>query len=279
MLDDRRCRLGEGPHYDERTGRFWWVDILNARALWRAGEQTGELAFPAHVGALVPRAGGGHIACLPAGPAQVAPDGTITRLAEYPAGAPDGPALRSNDAKADPSGRLWLGTMAYDETSGAAALYRLDGDGTLTLVLTGLTISNGLGWSPDGGTMYHVDTPTKRVDAYEFDAGSGTLGERRTFARIDRGFPDGLCVDADGGVWVALWNGGAVLRFAPDGTLDTAVELPTPLVTSCAFGGPGLATLVITTAAGSRPDDPTAGLTYAVEPGYAGTPVDRYRAG
>ncbi|WP_213450250.1 SMP-30/gluconolactonase/LRE family protein [Rhizomonospora bruguierae] len=274
VFDERRCELGEGPHRDERTGRFWWVDILGSRALWRADDDSvGEFALPGHVGALVPRAAAGHVACLPEGPATVDENGAVTPLASYPSGPPEGPAMRSNDAKADPVGRLWLGTMAYDETPGAAALYRLERGGALTTTLTGLTISNGLGWSPDGRTMYHIDTPTGRVDAYPFDMATGALGERRTFATIDRGSPDGMCVDAEGGVWVALWGGGAVLRFTPDGTLDATIEVPTPQVTACAFGGE---TLVITTAAVGRPDDPAAGLTYAIEPGYAGPPVDRF---
>jgi sugar lactone lactonase YvrE len=279
VFDDRRCDLGEGPHCDERTGRMWWVDVFGRRILWRdlsSGER-GALSTPAHVSAAVPRRSTGLVACLPQGARLVAPDGRISPLVDFPPSPEGWPTLRSNDAKADPRGRLWLGTMAYDETPGAGALYRLDPGGTLVRVVPDVTISNGLGWSPDGSTMYYVDTPTRRIDTFAYDMAAGELGERRVFAAVDRGFPDGLCVDAEGGVWVALWNGSAVRRYAPDGHLDRTVELPTPLVTSCAFAGDGFATLVVTTAAHGRPDDDAAGLTYAYVPGdVVGTPVDRF---
>ena len=290
VFDGRVCRIGEGPHYDERTGWVVWVDILGARVLWRdlAGAEVGESPTDGHVGAAVPRRDGGLVLCLPAGPVLVDPDGTVRPLGTYAeadaaAGVSrpvDTPTLRSNDAKADPAGRLWLGTMAYDSTPGAGALYRLDpGADTPRRILSDVTISNGLGWSPDSATMYYIDTPTRRVDAIAYDIDAGELGERSTFATIDDdgAFPDGLCVDAEGGVWVALWNGSAVRRYAPDGRLDRVVPLPTAFVTSCAFAGEEFATLVITTAAGSRAADGNAGLTYSYEPGdVVGRPVDRY---
>jgi sugar lactone lactonase YvrE len=289
VFDARRCTLGEGPYFDDRTGWFAWVDILGSRLLWSRPEDgtVGELPLPGHVGAAVPRRDGGLVVCLPAGPALLDPDGTLRALGTFRdadaaalgfAPAP-GPALRSNDAKSDRAGRLWLGTMAYDATPGAGALYRLDpGAAGPVRALGEVTISNGLGWSPDGTVMYFVDTPTRRVDAFEYDQDAGALGQRRTFATIDAGFPDGLCVDADGGVWVALWQGSAVRRYLPDGRLDRAVPVPTPQVTSCAFGGAGYRTLLVTTAAVDRPPgEQGAGLTYACTPGDAvGLPVDRY---
>jgi sugar lactone lactonase YvrE len=279
VFDDRRCDLGEGPHHDEQTGRTWWVDVFAKRILWRelGSGRRGEVSVPAHVGAAVPRRTGGLVACLPDGAWLVEPDRPVEPLTLYPPSPAGWPAMRSNDAKADPVGRLWLGTMAYDQTTGAGALYRLDPDGTLTRAVLGVTVSNGLGWSPDGSTMYYVDTPTRRIDSFAYDMATGRLGERRLFAEAQAGFPDGLCVDAAGGVWVAHWDGSAVHRYAPDGRLDRSVELPTPLVTSCAFAGDRFQTLVITTAAHGRPDDAAAGLTYAYEPGdVVGTPVDRY---
>lgn len=278
VFDSRRCELGEGPLYAARDGRVWWVDILRSRVLWRSAgsDEHGELSTSAHVGAAVPVCGGGFVACLPEGPVRLLPGGGEQRLPGYPG---DTGGLRSNDAKADPAGRLWLGTMAYDERPGAGALYRLDpGADALATVFTGLTISNGLGWSPDGATMYHIDTPTGRVDAYDYDLDNGQPSARRTFAEIGEGHPDGMCVDAEGGVWVALWAGGAVRRYTPDGRLDRVVALPTPLVTSCAFAGPRLDTLVITTASVGRPDDPHAGLVYAHQPvDVVGRPADCFR--
>ncbi|MGH3658300.1 MAG: SMP-30/gluconolactonase/LRE family protein [Micromonosporaceae bacterium] len=289
VFDSRRCTLGEGPYFDDRTGRFCWVDILGSRVLWSRPEDgtVGELPLPGHVGAAVPRRDGGLVVCLPVGPALLDPDGTLRPLGTYRdadvaalgfAPAP-GPALRSNDAKADRAGRLWLGTMAYDASPGAGALYRLDpGAADPVRVLGEVTISNGLGWSPDGTVMYYADTPTRRVDAFDYDQDAGVLGSRRTFATIDVGFPDGLCVDADGGVWVALWQGGAVRRYLPGGRLDRVVSVPTRQVTSCAFGGAGYRTLLVTTAAVDRPPgEHGAGLTYACTPGdVVGLPVDRH---
>lgn len=264
IFDPRECRLGEGPHYDEQTGRVYWVDILESTILWRAfdGSGSGSISVPAHVGAAVPRASGGLAACLPSGVLDV--EGG-TWLARYPV---EDEGLRSNDAKADPRGRLWLGTMAYDEGEGRGALYRLDpGASEPKLMQPSVSVSNGLGWSPDGTTMYFIDSPTKRVDAYDFELDSGSISGRRAFATIDEGYPDGMCVDADGGVWVAIWLGHKVIRFLPDGTLDRVLDLPVPKVTSCAFAGPDLATLIVT----------TVGPTFAFDiAGTRGTAVDRF---
>jgi sugar lactone lactonase YvrE len=288
VFDRRVCELGEGPFYDERTGRFVWVDILGRRVLWRDGAREGEFRVGGHVGAAVPRRDGGLVLCLPDGPVLVSDDqpdrpvplgsfASADRTAGVAAEA-GSPALRANDAKADPAGRLWLGTLAYDGTPGAGALYRLDpGEAMPRRVLSGITVSNGLGWSPDRSTMYYIDTPTRRIDSFAYDLATGNLGERRVFARVEAGFTDGLCVDADGGVWVAIWDGGAVHRYLADGRLDRVVRVPTALVTSCAFGGDGYRTLVITTAAHNRAGDHHAGLTYAHEPGDVwGVPVDRF---
>jgi sugar lactone lactonase YvrE len=299
VFDDRVCQLGEGPYYDERSDRAGWVDIIGRAVRWRelSSGVTGELPVGADVGAAVPRAAGGLVLCLPDGPALLDPDGSIRPLGGYaeadaeaeraagawvpPAGGAIQPPRRSNDAKADPAGRLWLGTMAYDETPGASALYRLDpGAAGPIRMFGGVTISNGLGWSPDAATMYYIDTATGRIDSFDYDLGTGLPSGRRTFATIDPddGGPDGLCVDAAGGVWVALHGGSAVRRYTPDGRLDRIVPEPTPRVTSCAFAGPGYRLLLITTAADGRPDGETgAGLTYAYQPGdVVGRPVDRY---
>jgi sugar lactone lactonase YvrE len=302
VFDDRRCMLGEGPHYDERTRRVVWVDILARQVLWRTvdaagpqargagpdGTDAGGFTVAGHVGAAVPRRRGGLVLCLPDGPVLLEPDGATRALhgcaaadaragVSRPAGASP---MRCNDAKADGGGRLWLGTMAYDVTPDAGALYRLDpGAPGPTRVLGDVTISNGLGWSPDGRTMYYVDTPTGRVDAFDYDLAIGEMSGRRPFAVVDGpGMPDGLCVDAGGGVWVALWKGAAVHRYSPDGRLDRVVPVPTPQVTSCTFAGDGYRMLVVTTAAVDRPaGDGAAGLTYAFEPGdVVGVPADRY---
>jgi sugar lactone lactonase YvrE len=291
VFDERVCQLGEGPYWDDKTGRAAWVDILGRTVRWRepATAVSGEIPVGADVGAAVPRLAGGLVLCLPAGPALLDEDGWIQPLGGYADADADADAgvvpaelpLRSNDAKADPAGRLWLGTMAYDETPGAGALYRLDPDGLRpTRVLGDVTISNGLGWSPDGSIMYYIDTPTGRVDQFSYSLATGSVSDRRAFVSIEAGAgsPDGLCVDAEGGVWVALWGGSAVRRYLPSGDLDRVVSLPTPQVTSCAFIGDGFGRLLITTAATGRPASDTAGgKTFVYEPGdVVGRPVDRY---
>lgn len=288
VFDDRVCRLGEGPHYDERTDRVLWVDVFGARVLWRGLEsgESGESPTEGHVSAAVPRRNGGLVLCLPDGPALLEPDGTLRLLGTYGqadavAGrtpSADAPAMRSNDAKADPAGRLWLGTMAYDETVGAGALYRLDPGATGPVrMVDGITVSNGPAFSPDGTTMYYTDTITRRIDAFAYDPVTGGLGERRVFIEVppDWGFPDGMCVDAAGGVWAAFWEGAAVRRFLPDGSLDRVVEVPgATRVTSCAFAGPALDRLVVTTAGGGGANG---GMTYLHRlDDVTGLPADRF---
>lgn len=280
IFDDRSCSLGEGPGWDAASGRVHWVDILGCRVLWRSptdGTQ-GVIATSAHVGAAVLRKGGGFVVTLPEGAYSLTPEGKQTLLAPFPRMGTV--PTRANDAKVDPEGALWLGTMAYDDNvPGQGALYRLDpATSALRLAVPQVSISNGLGWSPDGRTMYYIDTPTRRVDAFDFAPG-GTIGNRRPLVTCgaDDGWPDGLAVDAEGGVWVAFWQGSAVRRYDARGRLDRVVRLPVPLVTSCAFVGPALDRLVITTASvGLDPKPALAGCTFIIDPGTRGLPVAAY---
>jgi sugar lactone lactonase YvrE len=224
--------------------------------------------------------GSGWLVALESGPAFLADDGTAAPLGTFvdaDAGAEPPTPMRANDAKCDPRGRFWVGTMAYDFSSGAAALYRLEpGERVARRVLSDLTISNGLGWSADGRTMYFIDTPTQRVDAWDYDLDEGTIANRRTLVEIPEraGSPDGMTVDAGGCLWVALWGGGAVNRYTPAGRLDRVVELPCAQVTNCTFAGPALDRLVVTTAwFGLGQPEPLAGATFVVDAGVAGTPT------
>ncbi len=195
-------------------------------------------------------------------------DGTIVTLDELW----DDPNQRMNDGGCDPDGRFYCGSMTYDKRPGAAALYRLDPDGSVHVVLEGVTISNGLEWSPDGTLAYYNDTDTYRTDVFDYDFESGLTG-RRPFVETPEHRPDGLTVDADGGVWVAYPHEGKVRRYGPDSALDEVVEVPTVKTTACAFGGVDLDALYITTSRENVEGDPLAGSLFRAEVGVRGIPV------
>ncbi|MFF1417680.1 SMP-30/gluconolactonase/LRE family protein [Streptomyces sp. NPDC058280] len=239
------ARLGEGPTWDGAAGRLIWVDILSSRVHTYdpAGGRRTVLATGQHVGAAAPRAGGGLVVNLRDGIGLYGPDGTtFSWLVRDPV-----PGRRGNDAAVAPDGSLWAGSMRYDEAAGGGALIRVAPDGAVTEALT-VAVGNGTGWSPDGRTMYYIDSPTRRIDRFRADG--ERLADRSTLATVERGagYPDGLTVDADGCVWVALWDGGQIRRYTPRGELDRTVVLPVRRPTSCAFGGPGLRDLYITSA-------------------------------
>jgi len=268
------AELGESPVWDGRSGRLAWVDIT-AKHLHLTDPDSGAtetIDVPLHVGAVAPRAAGGFVAALQDG-FWVVGDGPARRIAAIPEARP---GLRFNDGKCDPAGRFWAGTMAYDEAPGAGALYRFDLDGQVRLVLDGVTISNGLAWSLDGRTMHYIDTPTQRLDAFAYDAVTGAIGDRRAEIQIppEAGAPDGMTIDADGGLWIALWGGAAVHRYL-DGRLERVIELPVSQPTSCCFGGEGLDELYITSAtqglsAGQLRAEPLAGALFRIRPGVRG---------
>ncbi|MEV0220566.1 SMP-30/gluconolactonase/LRE family protein [Streptomyces sp. NPDC050704] len=238
--------LGEGPTWDADAQRLIWIDILGSRVHTYdpvSGRRT-VMVTEQHVGAAKPRAGGGLVVNLRDGVGLYGPGGEDFRWLHHD----PVPGRRANDAAVAPDGSLWAGTMRYDEATGGGTLSRFAPDGTVDVVLDDVTVSNGTGWSPDGRLMYYIDTPTRRIDVFDFDGEQAT--NRRKLADIEEGagFPDGLTVDADGCVWVALWDGGAVRRYTPSGDLDRVVELPVLRPTACTFGGRDLADLYITTA-------------------------------
>lgn len=240
-----QAELGEGPTWDASAGRLIWVDILGSRVHTydpESGRRT-VMATGQHVGAAKPRAGGGLVVNLRDGIGLYDAAGAFSWLVHDPV-----PGRRGNDAAVAPDGALWAGTMRYEEDEVGGSLTRVAADGSVTDALGVVACSNGTGWSPDGRLMYYVDSGTGRIDVLDF------LGERavsrRPFAVIETGAgtPDGLTVDADGYVWVALWDGAALRRYAPDGRLDRTVVLPVRRPTSCAFGGAGLRDLYVSTA-------------------------------
>ncbi|RKN45737.1 SMP-30/gluconolactonase/LRE family protein [Streptomyces hoynatensis] len=240
------AELGEGPTWDPAAERLIWVDILGARVHGfdpASGRQT-VLVAEQHVGAAKPRAGGGLVVNLRDGVGLYDEEGAFRWLLHQPV-----PGRRGNDAAVAPDGALWAGTMRYDEAPGGGTLSRVTGDGAAVTVLPDATVSNGLGWSPDGALMYYIDTPTRRIDVFTVD-GDGGVRDRRPLVDASGvpGSPDGLTVDADGCVWAAFWDGGAVRRYTPEGRLDRTLELPVSRPTACAFGGAGLRDLYVTTA-------------------------------
>jgi sugar lactone lactonase YvrE len=280
--------LSEGPRWDGDRDELLWVDIVKSR-LHRATvgvdgqlREAAQIQFDRFVGAAAPAARGGYVVAAGLGFLLIDDSGTVVELAQPEAGRDD---VRMNDGVCDPQGRFWAGTMAHDESPGAGVLYRLELDGTCTTVLTGLTISNGIGWSPDGNTMYLSDSGTATIDAFDFDPANGDLSRRRTIVRsTEPGVAgDGLTVDDGGDLWVAMWGGGAVRRYGPDGSLRMTVPVPVDRPTSCAFGGPDRATLFVTTAReGLGPAEldrqPDAGRVLCINGlGVSGPPCITYR--
>jgi sugar lactone lactonase YvrE len=280
--------LSEGPRWHAERQELLWVDILGRqvhRGTVGADGAMGRLetiTVDRHVGAVAPASGGGYVLAAGQGFMFLDDAGQVHELAQPEAGRVD---VRMNDGACDPQGRFWAGTMAYDESPGAGALYRLELDGSCTTMLTGLTISNGIGWSPDGATMYLNDSGTAGIYAFHFDGLTGAISDRSTLVHIDRPgvAPDGLTVDERGGIWVALWGGGAVNRYGPDGSLEATVPLPVERPTSCAFGGPERATLFVTTARAGLEEvalaqQPEAGRVLAIDGlGVRGLPCLPYR--
>ena len=264
---------GEGPVWSERWGGLRWVDMLAGDVLSLGADgavgrrHVGEIAA-----ALRPRGGGGAVIGVERGFALEDADGTLTRLDDLWSDT----GVRMNEGGCDPDGRFYCGSMAYDQAPGAASVYRLDPDLSVDVVLEEVTVSNGLDWSPDGSRAYYNDTDTLAIAVFAYDREAG-LTARRVFADTSPNRPDGLTVDSDGGVWVALSNGGAVRRYTPDGVLDRVVELPTTKVTACTFGGADLDQLFITTSReGVDPDDGAAGSLFRAEVGARGMPVREF---
>lgn len=257
VFDSRPCQVGEGPiAIGAMNNEIWWVDILGKRVLSKniLGESSKEWTFDEDVSFLIPCSNGDFIIGTASGPIRRNRFGDDTPLPTRASvhGAPDAFPTRWNDAKVAPDGHLWLGTIAYDVEAHPTdcALYRLDKSGnTLTRVIDGVGISNGLAWSADGKRMFYIDTVTLSIDCFDYHDGE-LSNRRRVWTAPDEsfGFPDGMCIDSEDGIWVGFWGGGKVRRFNSNFEITHEIELGQPLVTSCAFAGPNLDQLVITTA-------------------------------
>ncbi len=270
VVVDAACELGEGPTWDAARQRLLWLDVdgLVLHQLDSAGRHTAT-ATKQRISAVVPDVNGNLVAVAGLSVAQIDEFGHLGKtIATLP---PDGDGL-ANDARCDPMGRLWVGTV---DRSGEqqAGLFCVADDGSVKKVRSGIALSNGIDWSPDGRICHYVDSLAHRVDTIHLDA-EGLPIRSETLVHIGS-IPDGLSVDAEGAVWVALWDGGAIHRYTPQGRLDRVVEVPGGFITSCAFGGPDLTTLFITTARSGLPEaqlctQPHAGALFAIDVGVSG---------
>ena len=277
LVLDCRNEHGEGVLWNALDGRLWWTDI-HGKALW-AYEPTAERAesfiAPDRICCFAPRRDGSLVAAFADGFAFFEPrTGRRNNIAPF---EPDLPQTRLNDGRTDRQGRFVAGGMDERELKPLSSVWRLDADVRLTKLFNSVRCANSTCFSPDGRTMYFADSPQCEIVAFDYDPDTGAIGARRTLASLpkDRGVPDGSCVDAEGFVWNAVWEGYRIDRFSPDGRLDRSIEVPVMKPTCVAFGGSDLDILFITTSRlGSSPEllerEPTSGGLYAVRPGAKG---------
>lgn len=275
--------LGEGPLWSVEEQALYWVNISageihrwdyrsNQHSLWNIGLPVGMAVF---------QQAGGFVLATQKGFAFWKPGGKAEFILDPEAGRK---GARFNDGAVDRRGRFWAGTIDNKE-SPTSSLYRLDADRSVRVMETGIAVSNGIGWSGDNRTMYYTDSPTRKIFAYDFDLGLGTIRNRRIFVEVppEEGVPDGLAVDADGYIWSAHWDGWKVVRYTPDGKIERVIDMPVQRPTSCAFGGPNLDELFITSAwEGLSPAEkkaqPLAGDLFRLKVGVKGLPVTPYGA-
>jgi len=271
--------LGESPVWCHKDGGLYWVDIKQP-AIHRFTPATGDCQtwpMPEDIGSLGLRDSGGAVAALRSGFATV--DFCTGKVQRFGGARIPKPDMRFNDGRCDRRGRFWAGTLHENRVPGTASLYRLDPDGRCSQVVDGLTVSNGLAWSPDDRTMYFADSFVKTIFRCDFDLDSGTPHNQRVFAEVPHGFgvPDGATVDSEGFLWSANFDGGCITRYAPDGSVDRVITLPVQRPTSCTFGGEDFSILYVTSASvnltdAQRAAAPLAGSLFAVATGFKGLP-------
>ena len=281
---DAKALLGEGPLWDVAEQLLYWVDIKR-REIHRFDPRTGrdeKWSAPEDVGSLALRERGGLVVALTSGFHYFDPaTGKFVAVAKP---EPDRPTNRFNDGKPDRQGRFWAGSMDDGEVAATGALYRLDADLTCTRVVDGVVCSNALCWSPDSRTLYYADSWQRTVWAWDFNAADGSIDNRRVFVEVPKGegVPDGATVDAEGYIWLAIWNGWRVTRYDPAGRVDRAVRLPVQCPTCPMFGGPRLDVIYVTSASikltpEQRQAQPLAGGVFAIGVGVRGLPEARFK--
>lgn len=277
--------LGEGPCWDKDAQKLYWVDIIGKaiHILDCRTEELRKIQLDQYVGAVVLHADGGLLAALQHGFFRINLEAEKLEALGDPESERE--TNRFNDGKCDPAGRFWAGTMSLVGEKQAGALYCLDHDGEIREITTNVTISNGLAWSPDEQTMYYIDTPTCKVSAFDYDKDSGEISNRRTVIEVPEkeGFPDGMCIDKEGKLWIAHWGGWQVARWDPQtGEKLDSIRVPAAQTSSCAFAGPDMDEMFITTAREGLSDDeladqPQAGGLFKVKLPVQGMPTTAYQ--
>jgi sugar lactone lactonase YvrE len=278
------AQLGEGSFWDAQQKALYWLDIEGKKLFIfhpRSGENRA-YDIGEKIGTVVPKRSGGLLLALEGSLAEFIPEtGILRKLLPLEADIPEN---RSNDGKCDPAGRFWIGSMAPEEKTGGASLYRVEKDYSVRRILSDLTISNGLAWNADGTRMYHIDTPTRRVSVFDYDLKTGEICNKKVCLEIPlgRGFPDGMTIDAEGMLWIALFQGWGVSRWDPEtGRMLCVVEMPVKNITSCAFGGENLDELYVTSARILNTEEelarqPQAGNLFRLKPGVCGVPLPAF---
>jgi sugar lactone lactonase YvrE len=279
---DSDCFLAESPRWDARRRCLLWVD-LEAGDLWsrNAVGEVQRLPLGRPTSVATPRTDGGYLTAGPRGFMWIDDEGTTLRIVDI--ADEDWSTMRMNDGACDPAGRMLCGSTPWKAGTVPGRLHQIDAQGQVRTLLHGLGMSNGMGWSPDGRVFYLIDSLAYTVTAFDYDVAHGTLRDARTLVTVDQelGMPDGLTVDANGGLWIAIWGGGVVLHYTADGRPAGAISVPARYVTSCTFGGPDLTDLYITTARWTLSGDalaaePGAGGVFRCRPGVTGQPLRRF---
>ena len=273
LVADVPCVCGENPLWHPTHRRLYWVDIPRG-TLFSYDPATG-----AHepclqtdpIGGFTIQEDGRLLLFMAGGAVKLWDGSALVTVIEQIPGETD---TRFNDVIADPRGRVFAGTMSIPDRPGR--LYRIETDGSYEVIIQPVGCSNGLGFTPDRHRVYYTDSIPREIALLDYDQATGELTNRRLFASLSQseGLPDGLTVDAEGFIWSARWEGGCVVRYAPDGSVDRRIDLPTPKVTSVIFAGEAYEDLYVTTAGGDErgADDPLAGALFCFRPGVRGVP-------
>ena len=276
LFSDYSCELGEGPFWDSKRSRLHWVDIIGKKIISQNldGSNIHALEVDGNPGCVVLSDDGTMVAGVDNQISSLDDGGNLLNVL---ADTNEGSGLRFNDGKCDPSGRFWVGSMDRKEKNKLGSLYSWNSIEGLVNREQGMTVSNGMGWSPDNSLFYYIDSPTREVSVYDFDLSTASINNKRRFISftLDDGFPDGMTIDSEGRLWIAFWGGSKIMCVNPDSkAIEEVVSFPVSKITSCAFGGEKMDRLFITSAKVQvdEEDEPMAGMTFIVSPGVKGQP-------